>query len=67
MFLVVCASTAQITSSVHIEAKDEKGNIISIVDSPASPATVRPPEIQYFLQDWEEDDIPLFANMTWRN
>jgi len=53
------------SSSFHIEVRDEKGNITSIGDSPVRPATVNPPpKIQYFLQDWPNDDIPTLCEYT---
>lgn len=54
-----------ITASVHVEARDADGNITGIADSPAQPAKVNPPpQTQYFLQDWPNDDIPTLCEHT---
>jgi hypothetical protein len=54
-----------VSASVHIVARDAKGNVIGTSDSQPRPEKLNPPSRgQYFLQDWSNDDIPTLCEYT---
>ena len=56
-----------LTSSIHIEARDEGGTVVSTADSKQIKPDEIPPVIVYFLKDWEKDDIPTLCEHSLLN
>ena len=59
--------SVQLTTDADPVARDEKGNVISTAHSPSTPQPKKldfPPQRQYFLQDWPNDDIPTLCEYT---